>query len=141
MSNLKSLAFTNVPKTDSSPVHYRRKKLVERLEEQKALAKDPAHLRLTRKWQKKDGERIMSEKKTSVRPWWKTDEKGQVIFSVLIGYKPVEFEKGKGGILVGSPDKLPAVIDTLVSAVRAGELDSHLEPKRMAQMVAKLKSA
>lgn len=141
MSNLKSLAFTSVPKTEDSPVHLRRKKLIERLEEQKALAKDHSHIRLVRKWQKKDGERIMTEKKIPVRPWWKTDEKGQVIFSVLVGYKPVEFEKGKGGILVGSPEKLPAVIDTLVAAVRAGELDSLMEPKRMAQVVAKLKSA
>ena len=141
MSNLKSLAFTSIPKIESSPVHYRRKKLVDRLEEQKALAKDPNHIRLSRKWQKKDGERVMTEKKTPIRPWWKTDEKGQVIFSVLVGYKPIEFEKGKGGIIVGSADKLPVVIDTLVAAIRAGELDSHLEPKRMAQVVAKLKSS
>jgi hypothetical protein len=29
----------------------------------------------------------------------------------------------KAGIVVPSKDKLPAVIDTLISAVRAGELD------------------
>ena len=39
------------------------------------------------------------------------------------GAKPVEFEKGKAGIVVGSKEKLPAVIDTLIAAVRAGELD------------------
>ena len=38
------------------------------------------------------------------------------------GAKPIEFEKGKAGIVVSSKDKLPAVIDTLISAVRAGEL-------------------
>jgi hypothetical protein len=37
--------------------------------------------------------------------------------------KPLEFEKGKAGIVVPSKDKLPAVIDTLITAVRAGELD------------------
>ena len=37
--------------------------------------------------------------------------------------KPIEFEKGKAGIVVPSKDKLPAVIDTLIAAVRAGELD------------------
>ena len=141
MSNLKSLAFTNVPKTENSPIHYRRRKLVERLEEQKALANNPSHLRLTRKWQKKDGERVMTEKKTPVRPWWKTDEKEQVIFTVLVGYKPVEFEKGKGGILVGSTEKLPPDIYTHVSAVRAGEIDNLMEPQRIAQVVAQLKSA
>jgi hypothetical protein len=32
-------------------------------------------------------------------------------------------EKGKAGIVVPSKDKLPTVIDTLIAAVRAGELD------------------
>ncbi len=63
-----------------------------------------------------------------------------VIFSVLIGYKPIELEKGKGGIIVGSAEKLPVVINSLVSAVRAGELDNLMEPKRIAQVVAKLKA-
>ncbi|WP_426526772.1 hypothetical protein [Bradyrhizobium sp. McL0615] len=35
----------------------------------------------------------------------------------------IEFEKGKAGIAVPSKDKLPTVIDTLIAAVRAGELD------------------
>jgi hypothetical protein len=64
-----------------------------------------------------------------------------VIFSVLNGYQPIEFEKGKGGIIVGSAEKLPVVINSLVSAVRAGELDSHLETKQIARVVAKLKTA
>jgi hypothetical protein len=35
--------------------------------------------------------------------------------------KPIEFEKGKAGVV--SKDKLSAVIDALIGAVRAGELD------------------
>jgi hypothetical protein len=35
----------------------------------------------------------------------------------------VEFEKGKAGIVVLSKDKLPTGIDTLIAALRAGELD------------------
>ena len=41
---------------------------------------------------------------------------------IKFGSKPVEFEKGKAGIVVGSKEKLPAVIETLIAAVRAGEL-------------------
>jgi hypothetical protein len=62
-------------------------------------------------------------KQQAVRPWWKTDPTGQVVMSVKFGAKPIEFEKGKAGIVVPSKDKLPAVIDTLITAVRAGELD------------------
>jgi hypothetical protein len=47
----------------------------------------------------------------------------QVVISIKFGAKSIEFEKGKAGIVAPSKDKLPAVIDTLISAVRAGELD------------------
>jgi hypothetical protein len=40
--------------------------------------------------------------------------------------KPIEFEKGKAAIAVPSLDKLPSVIDTLITAVRNGELDEML---------------
>ena len=46
--------------------------------------------------------------------------------SVYHGAKPVEFERGKAGIAVASKDKLPALIDGLIAAVRAGELDELL---------------
>jgi hypothetical protein len=39
--------------------------------------------------------------------------------------KPIEFEKGKAGIAVPSKDKLPAVIDTLIAAVRPGSWTSY----------------
>ena len=46
--------------------------------------------------------------------------------SIKFGTKPIEFEKGKAGIVVPSKDKLPTVINTLIEAVRAGELDDLL---------------
>ena len=45
---------------------------------------------------------------------------------VRSGLKPIEFEKGKAAIAVPSLDKLPTVIDTLIAAVRNGELDEQL---------------
>ena len=42
------------------------------------------------------------------------------------GGKPIEFEKGKNGIAIGSIDKTPLVIDILMTAVRNGELDAQL---------------
>ena len=75
------------------------------------------------RWTKVDGERQATTKQQAVRPWWKTDATGQVVMSVKFGAKPIEFEKGKAGIVVPSKDKLPAVIDTLISAVRPGSRD------------------
>jgi hypothetical protein len=50
--------------------------------------------------------------------------------SIKFGAKPVEFEKGKAGIVVGSKERLPTVIDTLIAAVRAGELDEIFSQAR-----------
>ena len=123
MPVLKSLSFTALPKTANDPVQQRRAKFVAKLEEQKLLLKDPNHIRTVRRWMKVDGERQAVTKQQAVRPWWKADSSGQVVMSIKFGAKPIEFEKGKAGIVVPSKDKLPAVIDTLISAVRAGELD------------------
>ena len=123
MPVLKSLSFTTLLKTGNDPVQTRRAKFVAKLEEQKLLLKDPNHVRTVQRWTKVNGERQAVTKQQAVRPWWKTDPSGQVVMSVKFGAKPVEFEKGKAGIAVPSKDKLPTVIDTLIAAVRAGELD------------------
>jgi hypothetical protein len=57
------------------------------------------------------------------------------------GAKPVEFEKGKAGIAVPSKDKLPAVIDTLIAAVRAGELDDLFSQAAKTGTIGKAKKA
>ena len=123
MPVLKSLSFTALPKTGNDPVEQRRAKFVAKLEEQKLLLKDPNHVRTVQRWTKVDGQRQATTKQQAVRPWWKADPAGQVVMSVKFGAKPIEFEKGKAGIVVPSKDKLPTVIDTPISAVRAGELD------------------
>ena len=73
--------------------------------------------------------------------WWRTDEKGQVVFFVRIGWKPLEFEKGKAGVVAGTMEKLPGIIDTLIGAVRAGELDPMLEQAKTARPAPKKKAA
>lgn len=58
-----------------------------------------------------------------MRPWWRADTSGNVVMSVYYGTKPIEFERGKAGIAVASRDKLPALIEALIAAAKAGELD------------------
>jgi hypothetical protein len=123
MPVLKSLSFTALPKSGNDPVQMRRAKFIAKLEEQKQLLKDPNHIRTVQRWTKVNGERQAITWQQAVRPWWKADASGQVVMSIKFGAKPIEFEKGKAGIVVGSKEKLPALIDTLIAAVRAGELD------------------
>src|SRR5450631_1469263 len=120
MPVLKTHSFTALPKAANDPVQQRRTKFITKLEEQKLLLKDPNHVRTVQRWTKVNGERQATTKQQAVRPWWKTDSSGQVVMSIKFGARPIEFEKGKAGIAVGPRDKLSAVIDTLIAAVRAG---------------------
>jgi hypothetical protein len=66
---------------------------------------------------------------------------GSYLFTIRSGWKPIEFDKGKSAIVVLSHDKLPAIIDTLITAVRNGELDEHLAQGSKVGMVKKRKAA
>jgi hypothetical protein len=66
---------------------------------------------------------------------------GTYVFFVRSGWKPIEFEKGKTAIAVPSLDKIPGVIDTLITAVRNGELDEPLAQATKSAQVRKAKKA
>ena len=59
-------------------------------------------------------------------PWFRQHPNGTYVLFVRSGLKPIEFEKGKAAIAVPSLEKLPSVFDTVISAVRSGELDQQL---------------
>ena len=59
-------------------------------------------------------------------PSWRLAANGSYLFFIRVGQKPLEFDKGKSAIAVPSLDKLPPILDPLISAVRNGELDEQL---------------
>jgi hypothetical protein len=126
MPALKSLAFAALPKSTHDPVLFRRTKIVDRLEEQKRLLDEPNLVRTVQRTVLVDGERKPVTKEQKVRPWWRVDAGGRLFMCIKSGSKPVEFEKGKSAIAVPSREQLPKVIDTLIAAVRGGELDEVL---------------
>jgi hypothetical protein len=126
MAVLRSLTFTTMPTPGGNPTLGRRTRVIARLEEQKLLLKDPNHTRAVRTWVRKDGERVMVEKQQRAPVWWRQRPNGTYALFVRSGLKPIEFEKGKTAIAVPSRDKLPSVIDTLIAAISAGELDQQL---------------
>ena len=88
-----------------------------------------------------DGQRSQIEKQHRVFPWWRPGPNTSVVFCVRLGGKPVEFDKGKAGIVVASLDKLEGVIDTVIAAVRGGELDAALEQALRGKTAPKKKAA
>ncbi|RTL61472.1 MAG: hypothetical protein EKK42_35100 [Pseudonocardiaceae bacterium] len=141
MPVLKSLSFTAVPKAANDPVHNRRAKFIEKLEEQKLLLEDPAYIRTVQRMAEVDGQKQPVVRRQKVRPWWKTDPAGAVLMTVKFGSKAIEFEKGKAGIVVPAKDKLPTIINMLIEAVRAGELDEILSQASKARPAFKSKKA
>ena len=141
MAVLKSLTFTTIPTQGGDPILDRRTKIIARLEEQKLILKDPNYTRTIRTSVKKDGERVMVEKQQRVPLWWRQHPNGSYVFFVRSGLKPIEFEKGKPAIAVPSLDKLPSIIETLITAVRNGELDEQLVQGNKVGMVKKPKAA
>jgi hypothetical protein len=142
MGALKSLSFVAIPKTtNADPALRRRAKLIDRLEEQRALLQNPSVTRSVRKTVKENGEKRRVDKAVRIRPWWQTDLAGNTVLAVRYGAKPIEFEKGKNGIIVQSPDKLPSIIETLITAVRQGELDEFLAGASKTKMAPKTRKA
>ena len=129
MSHLKSLTFTVSPQQVArNPKLIRRQRLVDRLEEQLRLAKDASYAPVIRRWKRsEDGLRAPVEVHKHVRPWWRTDGSGNLVLVLRSGLKTLELEKGKPAVVVGSQDKLGAVLETLIAAAKAGELDAALE--------------
>ena len=141
MSFIKSLTLSAVPKANRDLVRTRRERLVARLQEQKELISNPNLIRTVQRTVKKDGAKTLLEVHQRVHPWWPTDEKRQVVLFARIGWMLLEFEKGKTGVLAGSMERLPAVIDTLIEAVRAGELDPALGQAKAVPAAAKKRAA
>jgi Family of unknown function (DUF6641) len=82
---------------------------------------------LVRTWKKDEtGQKMVVEKRQRVLQWWRSTPDDRHVFFIRSGWKPIEFERGKPAIAVSSLDKLPSVIDTLITAVRNGELDQQL---------------
>ncbi len=139
MPILKNLTFTAVPARGHDPVAARRAKLVERLEEQKRLLADPKYVRVVQRWTGKGEARRPVEKQQRVKAWWRPDTAGHLVMALYHGTRAIEFERGKAGIAVPSRDKLPALLDQLIAAAQAGELDEVLA--RSVKPIGKAKKA
>ena len=123
---LKSFTFVTQPKPSSDPLIIKRERIIARLEDQKKLLADPTFVRTIKRWERKEnGEKVLIDKPLGL-PSGGSLIRAALLMTVKVGSKRIEFEKGKAAIVVGSLEKLPAVIDALIRAARAGELDEQL---------------
>ena len=129
MSALKSLNFVAIPKSASAdPKLARRSKLVAQLEQQLELAKDEGYVVKRQKWVKQeDGTKQLVEAPKRVKRWWRIDGSGNCYLILRYGNKLIAPTADKGAIAVGDKAKLATVLEAVITAVKAGELDAAIE--------------
>ena len=102
------------------------------------LAQDANFVVTVSRWLRNEaGSKELVQLQKRVRPWWREDVLGTVGLTVRYGAKAIEFEKGKTAIVVPSKDQLVATLDTVIAAVKGGELDEHLAQQAKARGVPK----
>jgi len=133
-SILNTLKLTAARKSRTLPdVVKRRNKLLQKLMEQRELAAAleqgqhyaPKRLRSLR--DADTGARVVKEVAVRIKPWFWTGEKGECLLAINYGSKQIELQKGKTAIDVGSADNLVTVLETVITAVKNGELDVQIE--------------
>lgn len=132
MSYLGKLNVTQLKRPQAmSPQEQRRAKLVIKIEEQLALAQAQAEGRrfiVTKPaWTRdSEGKKTRVQRERMVRPWWWQDG-AELSLVVRYGARILELSKGKRAISIAQPAMIPGALNTLISAVKAGELDGAIE--------------
>ncbi|MDY8110780.1 DUF6641 family protein [Fulvimarina sp. 2208YS6-2-32] len=133
MTHLKALKLATAEpmNAQADPVKRTRAKVIEALAEQKRAAEAkiageafvPTHM----VWRKNEAdERVQVEQRKRFRSAWFENAAGQTFFSLRYAGKTIELAKGKNAIEIAEFTQLPGLIDTLIAAVDAGELDTQL---------------
>lgn len=133
MSHLKSLklAAATPARVNIDPVQRIRDKVIASLSDQKAMAEAkiggqtyaPTH----RVWRKdENGQRVQVEKPRRIRQGWFQDADAKTYFALRYAGQTIELAKDRNAVEVPALDKLPGIIDQLIEATKAGELDEQL---------------
>ena len=147
MNMLKGFTFVAAPRAASqlTAEELRRNKLIKQLKEQRAIALAEAagetYIVKRHRWIKNEaGTRVRSETDKRLKAWWTVQADGQVLLTVRWGPGAIAWEPGKSAIIVGDHGKLVGVLDKLIAAAQAGELDEHIAAVNKARTVPKRKA-
>lgn len=131
MGHLDTLNIVAKPITKpSTPDEQKRLKLIAKLQEQLSMIEaELGGKRYERsKWvlvPDYDGNPVREQVPIRIKKWWYKDMIGNVLFSLRYGAKIINISGGNNAIEVGTLDKLPDIIKTVIKAVSDGELDNQ----------------
>ena len=134
MSTLATLKLVTAKKPQNlAPVVLRRNKLSNRLWEQIQFAKSQAEntkfepVKYRTITDAETGLRKQIQVSKRIKPWWFVAENGKVCVSIKYGSWTIELAKGKPSVEVASAGDLIKTLETIKTAVEAGELDAQLD--------------
>jgi hypothetical protein len=140
MKHLQSLNLTTQSNDHADPVTIRRAKLIQRLELQRQLAENAGFTATaTRLVRDASGNRTAISVNRRIQPWWRETARGSVELTIKYGAKPLELAKGKTAITIADRTQLVPTLNTIIAAVRAGELDEQLSQRAKSMVAPKRK--
>ena len=150
MTHLAKLTFKSVAKAVArDPVVARHDKLVSALEEQKsvlsAALEGQDHITERTKWMvNSEGNRVLVKTQRRVKPWFFAQDGGWYL-QCRYGARVIAADGKNNAVFVKSLKDIASVLDTLIAAAKAGELDSVIaaavDRKTTAQLTDKKGSA
>lgn len=119
--------------TTQAPIVGKRNKVIDRLHDQLGLVtaqlSNIPYIKQTVRRIRNPETGVINDipQQRTVKPWFWTGLKGEVLFQVRYGNKVIELKKGNPTIEVEMLTMLPDVIEALKSAIANGELDQQIE--------------
>ena len=109
----------------------RRAKLLSGLEQQRAAAEatqeGKEYFGTREVWKTNEqGEKVKTTEQKRFKKWFYTNDGEIWYLEVRYGNKPLQLAQGKTAIVVGTKDKLVSVIEKVMEAVKAKELDEAI---------------
>mgnify|MGYP007047095499 CR=1 FL=1 len=101
--------------------------LTSQLKAAKAMVAGETYLVTKMQTVEENGVNVRKPVQRPIRHWYWRDSTGAVRFAVRVSNKRIELSKGKTDIVVGNDKELPSIIQQLIEAVKAGELDKTIE--------------
>ena len=146
MTHLAKLTFKSVAKAVArDPVVARRDKLVSALEEQKsvlaAALEGQDHITERTKWMvNAEGQRVLVKTQRRVKPWF-FEQDGGWYLQCRYGARVISVDGKNNAVFVKSLKDVASVLEALIAAARAGELDAVIavaaDRKTTAQLIDK----
>lgn len=127
LSDLKIVALRSAATAD--PVQRRRRKMITQLERQRSLTLDHDYtVPRTRRVKTLDDAAQLVSMPKRIKRWWRVDPTGTYFLVLRYGNRILRLAEHGNAVEVGDWGNLVPVLDTLIVATVAGELDHALTP-------------